>query len=270
MAFFEEIAKLRAARKMWCDLLRSRYDVRDEKALRLRIHVVTAGSAMTYQQPLNNIVRGTLMALSAVLGGTQSLGVSGYDEALSIPSDHAHQMSIRIQQILQRECEGVIDVADPLGGSYFLEHLTRELEERAWNFFDAIQERGGFVASLDDGWLQQRAIDHQFEETDAITAGEREIVGVNCFDEDVCGFEIDGFAGGGDAWERAVARLAELRETRDGAAVAASLRALEKGCTSGDNIVPLMLDALDADASLGEIGEVYRQTLGVWDAPIQL
>ena len=130
MAFFEDAAKLRAARKMWHDLLTQRYGVTDPKALALRIHVVTAGSAMTYQQPINNIVRGTLMALTAALGGVQSLGVSGYDEAISIPSDHAHQMSIRIQQILQQECGGLVEVADPLGGSYLVESLTAELEAR--------------------------------------------------------------------------------------------------------------------------------------------
>jgi len=270
MAFFEDIAKLRAARKLWCDLLRGRYGIEDEKALRLRIHVVTAGSAMTYPQPLNNIVRGTLMALAAALGGTQSLGVSGYDEALSIPSDHAHQMSIRIQQILQRECEGLVDVADPLGGSYLVEHLTRELEERAWTFFEAIQARGGFVAALDDGWLQQHAIDNQFAETDALAAGEREVVGVNCFPEDVCGFEIDGFSGGADAWERGMKRLAELRASRDGKASAAALRRLEAGCRRGESIVPLMLEAVAADATIGEIGEVYRQVFGTWEAPLAL
>lgn len=269
MAFFEDVAKLRAARKMWCDLLRSRYDVRDERALRLRIHVVTAGSAMTYDQPLNNIVRGTLMALVAALGGTQSLGVSGYDEALSIPSDHAHQMSIRIQQILQHECEGLLDVADPLGGSFFLERLTMELEERAWAFFDEIQERGGFIATLEDGWLAQRAADNQLAEWGIDGDDRREIVGVSAFTDDVCEFAIDGFARGADAWERAMGRLRDLRAQRDGMAAMAALRRLEAGCRSGENLVPLMLDAVAADVTIGEVGAVYREAFGVWDAPLR-
>jgi methylmalonyl-CoA mutase N-terminal domain/subunit len=270
MAFFEDIAKLRAARKMWSDLLASRYGVTDEKARRLRIHVVTAGSAMTYQQPLNNIVRGTLMALVAALGGTQSLGVSGYDEALSIPGDHAHQMSIRIQQILQHECEGLLDVADPLGGSFFLEHLTQRLEERAWTCFDAIQARGGFVAAIDDGWLQQQAMDRQLADSAALATGAREVVGVNCATDDVTPWSIDGFAGGADAWDRGMARLADLRATRDGRAAAAALSALADGCRRDAGIVALMLDAVAADVSIGEVGAVFREVFGTWDAPIPI
>ena len=149
---FEDIAKLRAARKIWSDLLQTRNGISDEKKLRLRIHVVTAGSCMTYQEPFNNIVRGSVMALAAALGGTQSLGVSGSDEALSIPSDHAHLMSIRIQQILQEETN-LAAVADPLGGSYLIENLTDELERRSLEFLEEIEDRGGFIASIADGWL---------------------------------------------------------------------------------------------------------------------
>jgi methylmalonyl-CoA mutase N-terminal domain/subunit len=269
MSFFEDIAKLRAARKMWAEMLQSRYGIHDERALRLRIHVVTAGSAMTYDQPLNNIVRGTLMALVAALGGTQSLGVSGYDEALSIPSDHAHQMSIRIQQILQHECEGLLDVADPLGGSYFVEHLTQELEARAWEFFEKIQSRGGFISTLEDGWLAQCAADNQVAEWGPDGNALGTIVGVTDFTDDVCDFPIDGFARGADAWERAMVRLEDLRATRDGKAAAAALRRLEAGCLGDDNIVPLMLDAVAADATIGEVGTVYRETFGRWDAPVR-
>jgi methylmalonyl-CoA mutase N-terminal domain/subunit len=269
MSFFEDIAKLRAARKMWSDLLQSRYGIRDERARRLRIHVVTAGSAMTYDQPLNNIVRGTLMALAAALGGTQSLGVSGYDEALSIPSDHAHQMSIRIQQILQHECEGLLDVADPLGGSYFLERLTLELEERAWAFLDEIERRGGFISTLEDGWLAQCAADNQLAEWGLDGSSQRTIVGVTDFTDDVCDFQIDGFARGADAWERAMVRLDDLRATRDGKAATTALRRLEDACRNDENIVPRMLDAVAADVTIGEVGAVYREVFGCWDAPLR-
>lgn len=267
MDFFEEIAKLRVARKMWCDLLRTRYGVTDEKASRLRIHVVTAGSSMTYQQPLNNLVRGTLMALASVLGGVQSLGVSGYDEALSIPSEHAHQMSLRIQQILQTETN-VTAVADPLGGSYFIERLCADLEERAWGFFDEIQAAGGFLAALDSGWLHQRAANNQAEWYAELERGERTIVGVTDFSGDVNPNVIDGFIGTSDAFEQATARLAALRRERDRAAAAKALRDLEACCRGDDNLIPAMMAAVAADATLGEIGTVFRDVFGDWDTPI--
>jgi methylmalonyl-CoA mutase N-terminal domain/subunit len=266
MAFFEDVAKLRAARKMWHDLLSQRYGVTDPKALALRIHVVTAGSAMTYQQPINNIVRGTLMALTAALGGVQSLGVSGYDEAISIPSDHAHQMSIRIQQILQQECGGLVEVADPLGGSYLVESLTAELEERAWAFFEEIVEHGGFVSTLEDGWLVRRAVDNQTR----LTTEGPDLVGVDSHTDDVFPWEIDGFAGGSDAWERGVERVATLRAERNERAAGESLRALEQACRDGSNVVPLMIDAVDADVTVGEVGAVYREVFGTWDVPVEL
>jgi methylmalonyl-CoA mutase N-terminal domain/subunit len=268
MAFFEDIAKLRAARKLWHDLLRERYSITDERALRLRIHVVTAGSAMTYQQPFNNIVRGALMALAAALGGTQSLGVSGYDEALSIPSDHAHQMSIRTQQILQDECKGLLDVADPLGGSYFIESLTAGLEEQARAFIAEIEGVGGFIEAVDTGWLHAHAAENQLDEQAALETGEQQIVGVNTALDDVSPFEVDGFDGGARTWDDAMRRLTELRETRDSFTAAAALRELESTLRGHANVVPAMLDAVRADCSIGEIGEVYRQVFGEWNSPI--
>jgi methylmalonyl-CoA mutase N-terminal domain/subunit len=267
MDFFEEIAKLRVARKMWCDLLKSRYQVSDEKATRFRIHVVTAGSAMTYQQPLNNLVRGTLMALASILGGVQSLGVSGYDEALSVPSEHAHQMSVRIQQILQHETN-LTAVADPLGGSYYIESLCGELEERAWAFFDDIQAQGGFLAALDNGWLHQRAHENQYELFDEMERGERTVVGVTDFAGDVNPHAIDGFIGTSDAFEQATKRLGALRRERHEAATGAALRDLEATCRGRDNLIPAMMAAVDADATLGEIGTVFRSVFGDWNTPI--
>ncbi len=267
MDLFEDVAKLRAARKMWHDLLKNRYGISDERALRLRIHVVTAGSAMTYQQPLNNIVRGTLMALASILGGVQSLGVSGYDEAISIPSEHAHQMSVRIQQILQHECN-LTAVADPLGGSFYLERLTADLEERAWDFFQQIQERGGFIAALDSGWLHQRAAEHQYEHETALLNNEKQLVGVNCYTDDSSPFEVEGFEGVTGVWEKAMQRLNTLRAERDGQAVATALRNLEQVCRGEANIMPAMLDAVSADVTLGEIGDVFREVFGDWNVPI--
>ena len=264
----EEACKMRAARLMWSDLLRTRYDITDPKTANLRIHCVTAGSKMTYQQPLNNIVRGTLMALGAVFGGVQSLGVSGYDEALSIPSEHAHQMSVRIQQILQEET-GICAVTDPLGGSYYVETLTAQLVEKAWAFFDEIQQQGGYLAALDSGWLHAQAAENQYREFMAMESGEQHVVGVTCAHDDESPFEVDGFMGTDDAFEVATERLNEVKRTRHEAGAAAALKGLEKVCRGDENIMPAMMDALAAEVTLGEIGDVYRDVFGDWNTPIQ-
>ena len=265
---FEDIAKLRAARTMWSQLLEQRYGIRDERAARLRIHSLTAGSQMTYQQPLNNIARGTIMALAGVLGGTQSLGISGYDEAVSIPSEHAHQMSVRVQQILQNECN-LTAVADPLGGSFFIEALTAEVLERAWSFFGQIQDRGGFLATLDSGWLHTEAMQNQASQLDEIESGARKQVGVNFADGDVSEFEIDGFQGSSDAWERGIERLERIRARRNGNLHKRAMTELERACNSGANIIPPMIEAVMADATVGEIGDVFRAAFGDWTPPIQ-
>jgi len=267
MDFFEDICKLRAARKMWHDLLGDRYGINDEKTMQLRLHIVTAGSMMTYQQPLNNIVRGTLMGLASVLGGTQSLGISGYDEAISVPSEHAHQMSLRIQQILQNE-SNIDAVVDPLGGSYYVEALTAELQERAWEFLQNIEDEGGFLATLDSGWLHGRAHENQFADMENQLDGSKKIVGVTDFQEDISPFHIDGFEGIDDAFEVATERLKTLKRERSSASATSALRNLESICKSTDNLMPAMMDALEAEVTLGEIGDVFRNTFGDWDTPI--
>ncbi|HWS74794.1 MAG TPA: acyl-CoA mutase large subunit family protein [Quisquiliibacterium sp.] len=266
MDIFEEASKMRAARLMWRDLLARRYGITDEKVMGMRIHCVTAGSAMNYNQPLNNIVRGTLMGLAGILGGIQSLGVSGYDEALSIPSEHAHQMSVRVQQILLHETN-VAAVTDPLGGSYYIEALTANLVDKAWEFFDQIQAQGGFLATLDSGWLHARAHENQHAEFLAQSTGEKVIVGTTHFRDDVSPFQVDGFMGVSDAFEVALQRLQEVRRTRDGARAGRALRALETVCRGSGNIMPAMMEALDAEVTLGEIGNVYRDVFGDWTPP---
>jgi methylmalonyl-CoA mutase N-terminal domain/subunit len=264
---FEDAAKLRAARKAWHRLLTERYGVTDERALRMRIHVVTSGSMMTYQQPINNIVRGTLMALTAVLGGVQSLGVSGYDEALSVPSEHAHQMSVRIQQILQHETN-LCAVADPLGGSYYVESLTAEIERRAWEFAEEIRAQGGFLASLDSGWLHARARDNQTADFKAESDGTRVVVGVTDHLDDVSPFVVDGFPGVNDSYDVARERLDSVRRERHESRAHAALKSLEAACKdSSRNIMPPMMEALDAEVTLGEIGDLYRQVWGDWQTP---
>ncbi|HVB52131.1 MAG TPA: acyl-CoA mutase large subunit family protein [Acidimicrobiales bacterium] len=267
MDFFEDIAKLRVARKMWYDLLRQRYGITDERALRLRIHIVTAGSAMTYQEPINNIVRGTIMGMAAVLGGVQSMGISAYDEALSVPSEQAHQQSVRIQQILQLET-GLTSVADPLGGSYFMEALSSELETRAWTFFDEIGKRGGFIACLENGFIQQVASQNQIELENKLETGERSIVAVNFSPSDHDPFDIDGFRGSVDAWDRGMERLARLRAERDTSLALEKMRDLTETCQSGGNVMAAVLEAVGAEATLGEIGDVFREEYGSWKFPV--
>ena len=264
----EEACKMRAARLMWSQLLVERYNITDPKVRNLRIHCVTAGSKMTYQQPLNNIVRGTVMALGAILGGVQSLGVSGYDEALSIPSEHAHQMSVRIQQILQEET-GIADVTDPLGGSFYVETLTAQLVDKAWTFFEDIQQQGGYLAALDSGWLHAQAAENQYQEFMHTESGEQKIIGVNCFRDDESPFEVDGFMGTDDAFDVATDRLNEVLRSRHEAGAASALKQLAADCRSDKNIMPAMMDALAAEVTLGEIGDVYREVFGNWTTPIQ-
>jgi methylmalonyl-CoA mutase N-terminal domain/subunit len=266
MEIFEDASKLRAARKMWHRLLSERYGVTDERALRMRIHIVTSGAYMTYQQPFNNIVRGTLMALTAVLGGTQSLGVAGYDEAISIPSEHAHQMSVRIQQILEHETN-IPAVADPLGGSYYVEALTAELERRGWEFVDQILAQGGFLATIDSGWLHARARENQHAQALAEMDGRLKVVGVTDFKDDITPFEVDGFPPVSDAYDVAMERLKAVRRERHEAGATAALRNLERTCRSTDNIMPAMMQALDAEVTLGEVGDVFRQAWGDWKTP---
>jgi len=269
MDLFEDVAKLRAGRKMWSELLVKRYGITDEKAQRLRIHSLTAGSMMMYPQPLNNIVRGTIMALAGVLGGTQSLGVSGYDEALSIPSEHAHQMSLRIQQILQNETN-LCAVADPLGGSYYVESLTAQLEERAWEFFDEIESQNGFLNTLDTGWLHNIAHENQRAEHESIDKKDRTIVGLNDFTEDATPYEVDGFKTSPGEWRHALDRLEAVKSQRSSRIASERLRALETACKTDENIMPLMMDAMDAEVTMGEVGDVFRSVFGDWQKPISI
>ncbi len=267
MDFFEDICKMRAARKMWADLLGRRYGITDGRATRMRIHIVTAGSSLTYQQPLNNIARGTIMALASVLGGTQSLGVSTYDEAMSVPSEHAHQMSLRIQQIIHHETN-IPAVADPLGGSHYVEALTAELETRAWEMFEEIENRGGFGAVLDEGWLHSLAAANQLEMAGAVSVGARTVVGVNAFTEDVTPWEMTGFEPVEGVWESSMERLSLVRRERDGRTAVVALRDLEAACRGDANVMPAVMEAVAAQATLGEFGDVFSEVFGDWKVPI--
>jgi methylmalonyl-CoA mutase N-terminal domain/subunit len=259
----EEIAKFRAARRLWARLMRERFGARDPKSLMLRFHAQTAGSSLTAQQPLNNVVRTTIEALAAVLGGAQSIHTNAYDEALALPTEESARVALRTQQILAHEA-GVADVVDPLGGAYAVEALTSEVEARAAAIIADIDARGGMVAAIEAGWPQREIERRAFEHQRAVETGARVIVGVNRFGDDGAS------ATGGvslhrldPALEAAQAqRVAGFRAARDSAVAAAALRALGEAARGKANLVPCILQAVKARATLGEIADALRGVFG--------
>ena len=256
----EEVAKFRAARRLWAALLRERHGASD-RACRLRFHTQTGGSTLTAQQPLNNVVRVTVQALAAVLGGTQSLHTNGYDEALALPSEESARLALRTQQVIAAE-SGVTRTADPLGGSYYVEALTDEVERRAREYLDDIAERGGAAHAIEfmQDEIQRAAYAFQME----IESGARPVVGVNIQVEDEGAARI----GQPDytALEKAqVRRLAEIRKRRDGTAVRTALSAVRDAAAGTDNLVPYLVRAVERDATLGEISDALREVWGTYD-----
>jgi len=261
--FFEEIAKYRAARRIWARELRSRYGAQDERSLRLRFHTQTAGVSLTAQQPEVNIVRTALEALAAVLGGTQSLHTNSFDEALALPTEDAVRLALRTQQVIAHET-GVVNAADPLGGSYFLESLTNELERQAYDYFARIDELGGVLAAIEDNFFQREIAEASFRYQQEVEAGERVIVGVNRFtvdeDDQPPLLKID------PALERKqVERVRALRGRRETRAVEAALARLKEDAARPDrNLLPAIVDAAKADVTLGEMCDALREVWGVW------
>jgi methylmalonyl-CoA mutase N-terminal domain/subunit len=257
--FFEEIAKYRAARNLWARAMRDRFGAASERSWKLRFHTQTAGVSLTAQQPYNNVVRTALQALSGVLGGTNSLHTNSLDEALSLPTEAAATLALRTQQVLACE-SGVAGVVDPFGGSYFVERLTREMEEGALAYFDQIDRMGGMVAAVEHGFPQREIADSSYRFQQAVERHEKIVVGVNDFvqtdDPPVEILYIDEGAG-----ETQLARLATLRRTRDAARVRATLEALETAAAGAENLMPRILDAVRAYATVGEMCNTLR---GVW------
>jgi len=258
---FEEAAKFRAARTLWAQLVRERFGVRDPEALKLRFHTQTAGSMLTAQQPLNNVVRVTLQGLAAVLGGTQSLHTNSYDEALGLPGRDAALLALRTQQILAQE-SGVTDTADPLAGSYLVERLTTELEERARGMIDDLDRRGGMLRAIESGWVAQQIHEAAYQWHREVESGARVVVGVNRFAQEEPApppvFRPD------PRVERdRAASLAAWRAQRDAPATTAALQRLERAARGDDNLVPHILEALRTRATLGEVSDTMRDVLGV-------
>jgi methylmalonyl-CoA mutase N-terminal domain/subunit len=263
---FEELAKYRAARRIWAREMRDTFGAKNPRSWLLRFHAQTAGVSLTAQQPEINIVRTTIQALAAVLGGTQSLHTNAYDEAYQVPNEAAARIALRTQQILAHE-SGVANTVDPLGGSYFLESLTDELEEEAYRYFDRIQERGGVIPAIRKGFFQQEIANSAYRYQREIEDKERVIVGVNDFvvDEQP---ELEALRVSEASLKAQVERLRRIRRTRDTKKYSRSLDQLRKGCEGDANTMPLILDAVRAKATLGEIIDVMRETFGVWEEPL--
>jgi methylmalonyl-CoA mutase N-terminal domain/subunit len=265
--FFEEVAKLRAARRIWARHLRARYGAKDPRSWMLRFHSQTAGVTLTAQQPMNNIVRVAYQALAAVLGGTQSLHTNSMDETLALPTEEAVQVALRTQQLLAYET-GAPNVIDPLGGSYYVEALTDRLEREAEEMFGEIEEIGGVVKGIEQGWFQRRIAESAARQQWEIEQRRRVVVGVNEFVTDEPELTIPVLRVGEQTEREQRERLAQLRDTRDNALVRQRLDALRSAAGTSANLIPYILDAARAYATLYEIRYAMEQVFGAYREPV--
>ncbi|MGQ9858576.1 MAG: acyl-CoA mutase large subunit family protein [Thermodesulfobacteriota bacterium] len=265
MDFFEEIAKFRAARRMWAKIMKERFGAKDPRSMMLRFHTQTAGCSLTAQQPYNNVVRTTIEALAAVLGGTQSLHTNSLDEVLALPSQEAATIALRTQQIIAEE-SGVANTIDPLAGSYFVEALTEEMEQKAWEYIRKIDELGGIVRAIELGYPQKEIAEAAYTYQRAVDRGELVVVGVNKYvGEEELPVEILRID---EARERAqVARLNEVKRNRDNSLVRKRLENLRTASQNEENLMPYILEAVRAYATLQEICDVWRQVFGEYRDP---
>jgi methylmalonyl-CoA mutase N-terminal domain/subunit len=260
--FFEEIAKFRAARRIWARTMRERFGAKSPRSWMLRFHTQTAGVSLTAQQPYNNVVRTALQALAGVLGGTQSLHTNSLDEALALPTEEAVTIALRTQQIIAHE-SGVANVADPLGGSWLVEKLTSDLEREALEYFDRIDAMGGMVAAVERGFPQREIQESAMRFQQAVEAKDKVIVGVNEYRKEEKPLPIlyidEAVA------EEQVARVKQLRERRDAAAVARALDGLKDAARGTDNLMPPLLEASRAYATVGEMCDALREIFGEYE-----
>lgn len=266
--FFEEIAKYRAARTLWANLMRDRFGATDERSWKLRFHTQTAGVSLTAQEPYNNVVRTAIQALAAVMGGTNSLHTNSLDEALSLPTREAALLALRSQQVIAHE-SGIANHVDPLGGSYFVERLTRDMEEGAHEYFQQIDDLGGMVEAIEAGFPQREVASSAYRFQQEVEAGERQVVGVNAFadksDTSVNTLYIDE----GTSAEQCT-QLDELRKGRDTAAVTGALDRLRQTAQGSKNLMPPILDAVRVYATLGEMCDVLREVWGEYEEPTSI
>lgn len=261
----EEVAKFRAVRRLWAKIMKERFNARNPRSMMLRYHVQTDGFTLTEQQPLNNVVRVTLQALAAVLGGCQSLHTNSFDEALALPSEQAVQVALRTQQVLAYE-SGVTDTVDPLGGSYFVEALTDEIEKKAKSYIDEIDKMGGALKAIDKGYFQREIATAAFNYQRAVDSGEQVVVGINKFmaeDEQLPEtLEI-----GADVEQRQIERLRKLKQERDNQKVSEVLGKVRNIASSNQNLMPTLIEAVNAHATVGEISDALRDVFGEYREP---
>ncbi len=263
--FFEEVAKFRAARRLWARIMRERFGATNLRAMALRFHAQTGGSTLTAQQPENNVARVAIQALSAVCGGAQSLHTNGFDEALALPTARAAQVAVRTQQILLNEA-GTTNTADPLGGSYFIEALTSELERGASQLIERIDELGGAIAAIEEGFMQGEIAEAAFAYAQEVETGRRVIVGVNAFQNESEAGEVPLHLLDPALERRQVERTRSLRAERDATAAAATLSRIQASARDGSNLLYPIREALAAFCTVGEICDVLREEFGTYDA----
>jgi methylmalonyl-CoA mutase N-terminal domain/subunit len=264
--FFEEIAKYRAARRVWAKTMRERFGAKNPRTLQLRFHTQTAGVSLTVQQPLNNIARVAIQALAAVLGGTQSLHTDAYDEALALPTDQAALIALRTQQIIAEET-GVVNTVDPLGGSYYLESLTEKMEKGTFDYFEKIDNMGGMVEAIEKGFPQREIQESAYQYQKALERQEQTIVGVNKYIMDDEPSKVDILVIDEAVRDYQVERLKRVKDTRDKGAVQIALDKLKQAARDNENTMPATIEAVKAYATVGEICAALRDVYGVYEEP---
>ncbi len=265
--FFEEIAKYRAARRIWARQMRETFGAADPRSWLMRFHTQTAGVSLTAQQPEVNLIRVAIQALAGVLGGTQSLHTNSMDEALALPSEHAATLAMRTQQVILEE-SGVANTVDPLGGSYFIEALTDEIEAEVNEYFRRVDDLGGVLAALDAGFFMSEIADASYRYSREVESSERGIVGVNKHADEAAELKIPILKMDPQGYERQAARLERLRRERDNEKTARTLDALREACRGAENVMPHLIDCAVAEATLGETVDVMREVFGVYEEPL--
>ncbi|MGC8949557.1 MAG: methylmalonyl-CoA mutase family protein, partial [Thermoprotei archaeon] len=264
---FEEVAKFRAARRMWAKIMKEQFNAKKKESMRLRFHTQTSGASLTAQQPEVNIIRTTIQALAAILGGTQSLHVNSYDEAWALPTEKAVKISLRVQHVIAHE-SGVANVVDPLAGSYYVEWLTDEIEERAWKIIEMINNAGGMVEAIKKGIPQREIANMSYEYQKKIENRELEIVGVNIYREEGWELAMELLKVDPNVSSRVISRLKELKKNRDHVKHERALNKLRKIAENPEeNIVPTIIEAIKAKATIGEISNVLREIWGEYKEP---
>ena len=265
--FFEEVGRIRAVRRLWYKIMKYKFKARSPRSMWMRCHVQTSGVSLMREEPLNNIIRAAYHALASVLGGVQSLHVDSYDEAYSVPTEEAALLSLRTQQIIQAET-GVTEVVDPLGGSFYVETLTNEIETRILDEVEEIERMGGYVTAIEKGWLHKKIAEYFNNERKMIEKGEIRIVGYNAYKAPVELPAINVFRYPEGVEERQKVRLGRLREKRDKEKVTSALLALEEACKKGKNVMPYTIQCARVGCSEGEMFKVFKKSFGLWKPPV--